>query len=798
MSKIVCTSIGLLLSFFSYGQFIQFKDIESQEPIEDLAIFNEDKSKSVLTSTDGVADISMFSSDEILFIQHPSYQIITFKKSLLSEKIIFLEKKVIELEEFVISAYRWEQNKNEIPNKITRLSHAEIKFMNPQTTADLIENTEEVFIQKSQLGGGSPMIRGFSTNTVLLVVDGVRMNNAIFREGNLQNIISLDANAIENSEVIFGPGSVTYGSDALGGVMDFHTLQPKLSTSEEKYFSANALARFSSANIEKTGHLDFNIGTQKWAFLSSISYSNYDDLRMGANNHDEYQRPEYVDQIDGRDSIFTNEYPNVQVESGYSQINVMQKVRYRPNQKTDLTYAFHYSELSDVPRYDRLIQYSGDQLKYGEWYYGPQKWMMHQFVYNYSKSTSLFDHLKLNTAFQHYEESRHDRRFQSNLLSESFEKVDAYCLNLDFDKDLKRDNQLYYGIEVVYNDVNSTAHEKDVETGTTEAIQSRYPDGENRYTTLAAYLSYKENFNDKLSGIGGIRANYVSLYSTLEDTAFFNFPFDEISVNSSALNGSLGLVYKPTTKWQFNLNLSSGFHAPNIDDMAKIFDPEPQTIVVPNSNLKPEYAYNIDLGVQKVFWKKFTFNMTGFYTYLTNAFVRRESTFNEQDSIMYKGELSQVLSIVNADKAYIYGFSSSIRIDFTNNILFKSVINYTHGEDQDGVTLRHAAPMFGSTELSYSKNRLKASVYAKYNGKIEYENLAPSEQGKPYLYATDENGNPYSPAWWTLNIMTSYLINNWADLHIGMENILDTRYRPYSSGIVAPGRNFKASLRLHF
>jgi len=795
--KIYVTLIGLFFTLFSFGQTLLIKDAESYSPVADVAIYNQNKTKSSLTNEKGEVSIGIFSKNELIYIQHPSYKEFQFKKTDLNIFTIYLEKEVFEIEEYVISAYRWEQNKNEIPNKITQLTQKEISFNNPQTTADLLANSNEVFVQKSQLGGGSPMIRGFSTNTILLVVDGVRMNNAIYREGNLQNIISLDANMIESSEVIFGPGSVTYGSDALGGVMDFHTLRPKLSTSEKVNFSGNGFTRYSSANNEKTGHLDFNIGAKKWAFVTSVSYSDYDDLKMGSNNNSDYRKLEYVEQINGIDSIVSNDDPNKQVESGYSQINLMQKIRFRPSKDLDMIYAFHYSELSDVPRYDRLIQYKGDDLKYGDWYYGPQKWMMHTLNLHYSKANKIFDNSKLILAFQDYEESRHDRKYRSEDLRERTENVLAYSLNLDFDKKLKRDNQLFYGLEAVYNSVESTGHNKNIVTNLISPESTRYPDGDNNYTTLAAYLSYKENFTKKFTTIAGLRFNYVDLQSTLVDTTFFNFPYDEISVSNSALNGSLGFVYRPTNKWQINLNLSSGFHAPNVDDIAKVFDSEPGNVVVPNESLKPEYAYNIDLGVVKDIDDFVSISVTGFYTFLNNAFVRCDFTFNGQDSIFYDGEMSKVLAIVNADKAYIYGFSAALKINLPLNLNLESKINYTHGEDQDGLALRHVAPLFGSTKLVYINKALTASVFANYNGEITYNNLAASEQGKTYMYALDSNGNPYSPAWWTLNFMSSYEIKIFT-INLGVENILDNRYRPYSSGIVAPGRNFVIGLRLRF
>ncbi len=791
--------LSVVFIFFtglSIAQTIKVVDKTNLQPIENVFIFS--KEKSVLTNKRGEADISNFNKIDSLTFQHPSFKhhLVSFKDLERANFNVKLLESILNLNEVIISANRWEQNKREVPNKISTISAKEIAFSNPQTAADLLGISDEVFIQKSQLGGGSPMIRGFATNRILLVVDGVRLNNAIYRSGNLQNIISLDANSIENSEVIFGPGSVIYGSDAIGGVMDFHTLRPKLSTTDKLDFSGNALIRYSSANNEKTGHVDFNIGTKKWGLLSSFTYSDFDDLRMGSKGNDEYVRPEYVDRIDGQDSIIKNDNENVQRFSGYNQINFMQKIRFKPNEKLDINYGFHYSELSKVPRYDRLIQYKGDKLKSAEWYYGPQKWMMNTLNIKYFNSIKLFDEAKFIVAYQDYEESRHDRIFGEDTITERTEKVGAFSVNLDFDKQLNEKSLLFYGLEAVINKVNSTGQERDINNNETTPYASRYPDGSD-YSSYAAYFNYKNNLNEKMTFLAGARYSRVLLNSAF-DTTFYPFPFEKININTGALNGSIGFVFRPTESWQFNIIASTGFRAPNIDDVGKVFDSEPGSVVVPNKDLTSEYAYNIDLGIIKTINDKIQIEATGFYTLLKDAMVRRDFTFNGQDSIMYDGTLSGVQAIVNADEATVYGVQFGLYADIIKYLSVKTNFNYTKGEDQDGVSLRHIAPLFGSTHLIFKAEKLKADLYANYNGEISYENLAPSERSKTYMYATDSDGYPYSPAWFTLNFKASYQINKFLQVNAGVENILDVRYRPYSSGIVAPGRNFVFGLRGSF
>ena len=256
--------LGLCVCFWQTGtaQIVTVLDIDSGEPLE-LAILNSSNSTTiVMTNADGQGDITAFTGAEVIEIRILGYE--TLRKSYAElnemEFIVKVSEAGISLDQVVVAASKWSQGSREVPAKITSLSARDIALQNPQTAADMLAGTNEVFIQKSQQGGGSPMIRGFSTNRLLYVVDGVRMNTAIFRSGNLQNVISLDPFAIESAEVLFGPGSVIYGSDAIGGVMNFNTLTPQLSFTEKTLITGKGLARYSSANNEFTGHFDINAG----------------------------------------------------------------------------------------------------------------------------------------------------------------------------------------------------------------------------------------------------------------------------------------------------------------------------------------------------------------------------------------------------------------------------------------------------------------------------------------------------------------------------------------------------------
>ncbi|HOM40570.1 MAG TPA: TonB-dependent receptor [Bacteroidales bacterium] len=800
--------IKILKALFITGSFtvaiagaqeITIVDADDGKPLPDVAIMLEDGKFLTYTSQSGIVDISEFNDNQTICFHLVSFErlCVTAGEIRNSGNIIELKKRVFEIEEFVVSASRREQRKSETPGRIAVVTDRLIKFHNPQTAADLIASSDEVFVQKSQLGGGSPMIRGFATNRVLIVVDGVRMNNAIYREGNIQNVISLDPNVIESAEIIFGPGSIVYGSDAIGGVMDFHTDKVMLSSFNKPLFKAGAMIRYSSANNEKSSQIKINGGFKKAGFYGAISYSSFDDLRMGSHKHPEYIRPEYAMYINKKDTIIKNSNPDVQIPSGYSQLNTTGKFRYRFSNNLDVVFSNHFSALSNVPRYDRLIQYKSGTLRYGEWYYGPQVWMMNNLQVSYSSPNILFNHLKLTAAYQNYRESRHDRAFGKYNINEQFEKVKIFSLNLDFDrKSSSGKSLLYYGLELVTNNIKSEAWLRNILTVETTPAGSRYPNGKNRYNSYSAYAGYRINLSDRTIFSSGLRYNYVTLNSTIADNSFYNFPFTRIDISNGALTGSAGIVIRPGQKTCLSINASTGFRAPNLDDAGKVFDSAPGIVVVPNPDLKPEYAYNIDAEIEKDFGKFLHFEFSGFFTWLNNAMVRHDFLFNGEDSIMYQGQLSKVEAIVNASYARVYGFSANVYLNIMRHFYLKSVLNVTEGREKGNIPLRHSAPLFGSTHLIFENQSLKADLYSVYNGPKKFSDMPPSEREKPYIYATDINGNPWSPGWFTINFKISYTIPGIVLLSAGCENILDYRYRPYSWGIVAPGRNFILSLRV--
>jgi hemoglobin/transferrin/lactoferrin receptor protein len=798
MKQLFIGCLFVCLSFSGLTQVITIRDQESGDPIFGAKIMNENGIFAV-TNPDGQFNLDPFKESKKIEVRAEGYSALIKTYEELSTGDLLLSPTVIELEDIVVSVTRWEQKSSSVPSHIRTVSAKDIALQNPQTAADLLSISGQVFIQKSQQGGGSPMIRGFATNRLLYTVDGVRMNTAIFRGGNIQNVISLDPFAIEKAEVVFGPGSVIYGSDAIGGVMSFQSLTPSLSLKSTPLISGKAIARYATANKEKTAHFDINVGWQKWALLTSFSSNDFEDLKMGTYGPDEYLRPFYVERIDSNDVIVHNKDPKVQAPSGYSQMNLMQKVRFSPNEHWDFNYGFHYSETSDYARYDRHIRYKNGLPRYGEWSYGPQKWMMNYLSAVQHKKTVMHDEFSVRLAQQSFEESRISRDIQKTTREIRVEHVEAYSINVDLVKHLGMKHTIYYGIEGVWNKVESQGTDEDIETGERVPGPARYPQA--LWASYGAYLNHQWKPSEIFMLQTGLRYSYFSIDADF-DTTFYPFPFTSSETKNGGLTGSLGFVLRPTDSWVISMNLGTAYRAPNVDDIGKVFDSEPGTVTVPNPALNSEYAYNADLSVAKVFGRWLRVDASGYYTYLQNAMVRRNFTLNGTDSILYDGELSQVQAIQNAAFATVFGVQCGLEINLSHGFSLSSDVNFQQGveELEDGTQSpsRHAPPWFGRTRLRYTQGRLSMEFSANYSGERSFDQLAEEERNKPEIYAQDHNGNPWSPDWYTLNFKANYNFERNFGVSAGIENITDQRYRTYSSGIAAAGRNFYLALRCTF
>jgi hemoglobin/transferrin/lactoferrin receptor protein len=731
----------------------------------------------------------------------------------------------LNLDEVVISASKFNERKKNIVQKIDLLNSRYIEKANAQNTGDLLISTGNVFVQKSQQGGSSPVIRGFEASRVLLIVDGIRMNNAIYRAGHLQNVITVDQNMLQGVEVLYGPSSTMYGSDALGGSVHMITKEARLAADSQPYsFSGTAFARYSTANNEKTGHANINLGYRKVGFLTSVTFSDFGDMKMGDRYPDKYpdfgRRKQYVTQPNGSyvDSVINNSDDRIQTFSGYRQWDFMQKIRYQQSEKINHVLSLQFSNSSDVPRYDRLQDVRNGTLRYADWYYGPQKRNLYSYTLEAKDLNGFADRVRFTASYQDIEESRQTREYRRyDRFDSRREHVTVAGFVLDTRKDWGN-NELTLGTDIQLNDVKSVADRTNLLTGAVSKLDTRYPDGKNKLNAFGIFAQHTYKFKNKKWVLNdGIRFQGNSLHSTINDNSFFNLPVTEIKQNPKAITGNAGLIYFPGQATRVSFGLSSGFRAPNIDDAARVFESSTaqQRVVVPNPDIKPEYTYNAELNASHLVTGKIRFDAGVYYTLFRNAIALAPYPLNGQDSIPYNGANCEVVANQNVNKAYLYGFNVAITADLSSHVSFLTTINYTYGryetnpdkltsiyeQQPDGTyqlvkanvsskPLDHVPPVFGKTSLEYRNKLVTAEAYALYNGWKKLDQYNPDGEDNPQ-YATADG----MPGWITLNLRASLRLNGQFELQAALENILDRNYRYFASGFSAPGRNLMIALR---
>ena len=808
--KILNAVLIVLIGHFSYAQKCVVVDKDTEFPIKNVMISNEAGTKSVVSDRNGIFDLAVFDEMDLLTFTHVSYvEFELIKKQIKKDfTTIFLQYKAELLNEVFLSADKGDVDRARIAEEIAVYSSKEIQNAVPQTSADMLANIPAVKVQKTQFGGGSPVLRGMEANRILLVVDGVRMNNAIYRKGHLQNSITVAPSTLDKTEVIFGPSSVIYGSDALGGVIHFYTRKPQIS--ERPNVNVEFMARYSTVNNENTFNAAVELQLEKLASFTSITRSQFGDLKMGGyrrHGFDEWGLQfEYSDNTDtyyNPDPVL-NDDASKQRNVGYTQTDFMQKLFVPLKHNSDLMFNLQYSTSSEINRFDKLTERSDRELKYAEWYYGPQDRFLFSTQYNINPNKKWMERGSFTAAYQQIKESRVQRKFSSFDRSYQFENVDVYSINGDFttnfDTDISRN--FGYGFEVAYNDVNSTSIGEVLDVVGNQIIgvkdyyqvQTRYPDGGSSYLSSAIYASYRQDIGKKSTLNTGIRLTNTILNAKWVDTTYMTLPDMDIRNRNTAVTATVGYVYIPNVNWKVNGVLSSGFRSPNIDDIGKIREKRGD-VTVPNTDLQPEFAYNFEASALKYFDKKRThIGFTTYYTLLNNYIARGPYEIDGQSKIYYNGELSNVVANINMGNAYLIGGTFLFKAQLSNNWNTRGSLTYTKGDTYDTKEpMSSVPPLFGNIELNYVRNRVETGVNLIYNGRKKADQYNITEgidniEETPYVLA--EQAYYGSPSWYTINYYMRFKTSKYIDLLFNVDNIMDYHYKEFASAISAPGRNF--------
>ncbi len=822
-------SYPLLISSFSlfqslFGQEVWVEDIVSGEPLENVIVFSENGSHSLLTNAIGKADLDDFPIEGQIKFSLMGYQTLTISilEVLQGKKVIQLTSEDEVLKEVVLSVARSQSTRDKIAEQVGIISQNEIEIGAVANGADLLEINPNIRIQKSQGGGGSPVLRGFEANRVLIVVDGVRMNNAIYRSGHLQNAITIDPHNIERVEVTFGSSSVGYGSDALGGVIRYYTKSPKLNSKNN--ISQEFSSTFNSANLSFVNNAKIELSYKNWGSLTSMSYSNFNDITIGKKRKHGFSKwgltPYYS--LNSRNEYnripTTSSRPNLQKNTGYDQLDVFQKFLFRLPSDMLLNVNLQYSESSDIDRYDKLMEERNGILRFSEWYYGPQKRFFFSPQLKFFLGKNWLKKGTLTAAYQNVEESRINRRFGSLNRSYQIENVDVYSINADFYGNVAQGHSLAYGLEWTHNKIQSRGYALDlvlnleniIGYSNRTMIPSRYPSDGSSASSFAGYLNWIHRANDRLTLNGGLRLTGSKIIARWNDSAQVDKLLSSVDLQSEALTYTFAMTYRPSEKWQINSLISSGFRNPNIDDIGKIRESN-GVLLVPNSFLKPEYAYTLESGIKFITPNKNNFiDLRAYSTLVSRHIVRSDfivfsdTSTPDENTIIYNGEEVYTQANKNLGNRFIYGGSIQGKCVLIHPFEIMGGITFTKADkNPDYGPMPSIAPLFGTFTLSHEIKKWKTLLIWKFSDqKYPSDYSWGGEDGlneTPVVNANSINDvNKYygMPSWNVWSILSQYQFQKNIILNVALKNIFDLHYRTFASGISAEGRSIQLRLKV--
>ena len=640
----------------------------------------------------------------------------------------------------VVSASRQQISNLKTPYSVSVFQQKDIEKLASRATPDMLSNIPGVFIQKTNLGGGSAFVRGLTGNQTLLIIDGIRFNNSTFRYGPNQYLNNIDPSIISKVELLKGSGSVQYGSDALTGVVNFFTLQPEFTA--QKTFGGRLSARIATQGMELSELLKMTYSSENTGIVFVGANKKFGDVVRGAGLG--MQRP-----------------------TGYNEWDYFGKIRQQLSKKWVLEGLIQTTQQSQVPVFHKIQL---ENFKINEM--DLQKYQRGYLKAIGRYENPIFRKIEFSISQQTSIEQRKLQKNASTTLRAERDEITTMGILADVQSQFSSTWSAHSGIDYFNDRINSTRNDLSLTNNSIKALRGLYPNAAG-YQYQSIYSIHHLDL-DAWQVETGLR--FHQNLASLPDTTL-----GLTQVKSSALVYSLGVARAIAQGISLYANTSSGFRAPNMDDLGSLgivdFRYE-----LPAFDLKPEYSQNYELGI-KISKAKFFQELTLFQTELENLITRVKTSKVIQSYPVYEKR--------NVDKAFLRGGEWSGRYELSNSVSAKANISYVYGQS---VTLnepmRRIPPLHGGLSLSYARKNL--FVNSELLFAAAQDRLSAGDKA-------DNRMNPLgTPGWAIINVQANYHFNSHLSISLQAQNIGDVDYRMHGSGINGVGRSLWGQIHFKF
>ena len=682
------------------------------------------------------------------------------------------ERDDVELGQMVVTANRARKDVLDVPAVATGIGEFELRTRLPQTTPDVLAGEVGVVVQKTNQGGGSPILRGRTGKSVLMVLDGMRFNNSTFRR-NHQYLNTLELGDVERLEIVRGPSSVLYGSDAIGGVV--HVITRRREPGDGGRFAGRFLGRMETANDGRTAFVGLEGDLGKTGFTAGLSARRLGHLRAGS----------------GSDPVGAIDQSGRQVPTAYDGHAYSFSLQHPLTEVDTLDAYFFHERQEDVPRSDVLIgnreRPDPPDLRRDV---DPQRLDWFQLRWRRETPGETLEGFTLATVVQRPQETR--RRIRASAPDQMIVERDALWIpGLLTQAELRphADHRVVIGGEASFERIDSERETVDLNGGgvVTDA-NGRFPDGA-RYDSMGLYVQDEWQMNEHVEWTAGVR------YSRFQVDADFDGltvgplgPFGSIDETFDDVTFALGASVKWTETTRWFASVARGFRAPNLDDLAVLGD-FASGERVPNFDLDPESVLQLETGL-----KHRSRRVQGGVA-LAVAFDRDvldlEPIFEQNGTTFFQ--------LQNRSRALIWSFEQWGQLtlretdgESPEQFLFAQSFASFGRNTSDDEPLSKVPPPQG--EIGWRMQSAEGTwlVDAYIRGAFRQHRLSRADEADPRIPSSG------TPGWATLNLRGTSELKPGLFGTVALENVFDRRYRVHGSGIDAPGTNLVVQVDWRF
>ena len=639
----------------------------------------------------------------------------------------------------IVTAQRSVEYADEAPTNFHFLNEAALENRTARSLAEALIGTPGVWMQKTNHGGGSPFLRGMTGNQVLLLLDGIRLNNSTYRFGPNQYFNTVDPFSLQQVEVVLGAGSVLYGSDALGGTVNLLSRTPKFSSNGWK-FNPSILLRARNSDMEYTGRANLSASGKKLAFQTGFSWRDFGTL-VGGGDLGEL------------------------VATAYDERAFDAKLLLATGSNSQLTIAYNGLVQTDVGRYDQVAQRGYDFYDFD-----PQERQMAYLRWENEPSSNWIERLEWTSAWQYSREVRKRKREESTSVRTDEDRITTLSSSALIHTRFSTTWTAVSGAELYYDDITSASNDFDLATNTRTNRRGLYPAVANALN-VAIFSSHQLQF-DHWKIQGGLRYNPFRLW-------FTDPTFGDTDIRPSAIVGDLAINHYLNRKNVVHLALRSGFRAPNINDLSS-FGSFDFGVEVPSTDLASERNFVIEVGYETTS-DRFGLQTALFRNRLFDLIERTPSTF--MGSTTFEGQ--DVYKKVNVSEATIYGGELGCWAQIVENLLLSGQMSYTYGESA-GRPMRRIPPLNGRLALSYQVPLANPEHHLDLSGAILFATEQTRLSGGDISDHRIADGG--TPGWAYGRLRAAYSLKNWR-VALVAENINNAAYRIHGSGVDGAGRH---------